>query len=109
MRAPVLLALAAFLIACNEPLSAPAVVTCQETLYPEGAFRLIYSPDLVRLDTTPRTVNRLAQPLSHAVTVWTLDNRGRPLGVSVTFDRCVTLYDSLLHSLPNARGMFPVP
>jgi hypothetical protein len=84
------------------------------TMFPASPFRMIYSSDAIRLDTTARLVNRYLTPHRSADTVATVDGRGAPFlfiwhgagGDTSTY--CVTLFDSLLHHIANAKGYIPV-
>lgn len=92
---------ASALVCDNDPLPAASAV----------AFRVVYSTDLVRPDTTPGAMNRLVVPYRYQDTVTTLTNQGGAMRIifsSASPTTCITLMDSLAHHLPNARGIiFP--
>lgn len=81
---------------------------------PAGAFRVIFSPDGVRTDTTPVYVNRYLEPHRSKDTVVTTTSIGGRLllifghgGDTSTY--CITVFDSLNYHAPNFRGAVVVP
>lgn len=121
MRSLILLASAA-LVACGasgivRPAdeAPPANYACSnDPMHPAGAFQVIYSRDGKSVDTTAVTANRYLEPHRSADTVRTVTNQGALLlfifsGKGGDRYFCMTLYDSLTHHLPNARGAIFVP
>lgn len=81
---------------------------------PDGPFRVIYLPDGTTRDTTPVYANRYLEPHRSLDTVRVIGRDGNPIlfiwgsgGDTSTY--CVTLFDSLVDHLPNARGYMLVP
>lgn len=83
---------------------------CLNPFDPPGAFRVVYSSDAIRLDTSGVFHNRYLEPHRFQDTVHVAGNQGQDVLFIFGYvdGHCVTLADSLYRHAPNFRAWLPI-